>query len=511
MRENPSVPKQPRPAAAERPSPETGAEPSLAGLGALLHQAPSWLVSMVFHVAILLVLALWVIPEHVAVRSTILTVLPGQEIEDAIEVAIPIDIEPPPTQADPDNVDVLPPGPPSDPPPGIAAGPGEPAGPDIEVDIGQQRRWLRHNVLTRASGPGGPGGLHGRDGTPSDKLRMDATPDGERAVATGLAWLAAHQMPDGGWGFNHAMCPNCKGQCRNPGTLAEARIAATGMALLPFLGAGQTHKNGRYKATVRAGLYFLVNHMKLGPQGGALNEPGGRMYAQGIAAIAICEAFAMTRDKGLCQPAQQAINFICYAQDPVGGGWRYEPRQKGDTSVVGWQIMALKSGHLAYLRVPPATVKKAFQFLDTVQANSGANYGYVDPGSGQATTAIGLLCRMYLGWKKDNPALARGVEWLGQQGPSPGNMYYNYYASQVMRHWDGDEWIKWNNPMRDQLVKSQATLGHEKGSWHMNKGDHGADVGGRLYCTAMAVMILEVPYRMMPIYDHASVQEDFPD
>ena len=68
------------------------------------------------------------------------------------------------------------------------------------------------------------------------------------------------------------------------------------------------------------------------------------------------------------RPAQAALNFICSAQDPVGGGWRYEPRQPGDTSVVGWQIMALKSGYMAYLDVPAATVKKAFDFLDSVQS-----------------------------------------------------------------------------------------------------------------------------------------------
>ncbi len=216
----------------------------------------------------------------------------------------------------------------------------------------------------------------------------------------------------------------------------------------------------------------------------------------------------MTHDKGLYQPAQAALNFIAYAQDPVGGGWRYEPRQRGDTSVVGWKIMSLKSGHMAYLQVSPMTVKKAFTYLDGVQANNGANYGYTDPGAGPATTAIGLLCRMYLGWKQDNPALRRGVEWLSAQGPSPNNFYYNYYATQVMRHYEGEEGKKWNAVMRDQLVNSQARKGHEEGSWFI-AGDHGAEPGGRLYCTAMATMILEVYYRHLPIYRKQSTEEDF--
>ena len=61
--------------------------------------------------------------------------------------------------------------------------------------------------------------------------------------------------------------------------------------------------------------------------------------------------------------AQAALNFIMEAQDPNGGGWRYEPRQAGDTSVVGWQIMALKSGQMAYLTVNPAVFEKAKAFL----------------------------------------------------------------------------------------------------------------------------------------------------
>jgi hypothetical protein len=87
-------------------------------------------------------------------------------------------------------------------------------------------------------------------------------------------------------------------------------------------------------------------------------------------------------------------------------------------------------------------------------------------------------------------------------------MYYNYYATQCMRHYDGELWDKWNVVMRDQLVNSQEKAGHLKGSWHQN-GDHGSDRGGRLYCTSMATMILEVYYRHSPIYGKAAVEDEF--
>jgi hypothetical protein len=173
--------------------------------------------------------------------------------------------------------------------------------------------------------------------------------------------------------------------------------------------------------------------------------------------------------------------------------------------------MALKSGHLAFLEVRPSTVKGATKFLDFVQAADGAQYGYTAPATGRdATTAIGLLCRMYLGWKKDHPALQEGVRFISNKGPSKYNMYFNYYATQVMRHYDGELWQKWNGTMRDHLVNSQAKRDHTTGSWHFAADTHGSGKGGRVYCTSLATMILEVYYRHMPIYQKQVDQDDFP-
>ena len=330
----------------------------------------------------------------------------------------------------------------------------------------------------------------------------------EAAVARALIWLSKHQCPDGGWSFDLKMVPNCQGRCANSGSLAQARNGATALALLPFLGAGQTHKEGKYKSTVQRGLHFLVNRMKVSPTGGALNEGGGRMYSHGLASIALCEALAMTKDKSLQRPAQAAIKYICHAQDPVGGGWRYEPQQAGDTSASGWQITALKSGQMGHLKIPPVTMQKAFRYLDAAGYDAGSKYGYTNPNGGsQATTAIGLLCRMYLGWKKDNPALERGVKAISQQGPN-NDMYYNYYATQVCRHWEGDVWKKWNGVMRDKLVNSQVTdkNTHEYGSWKPVGGHSGS--GGRLYETSMSTMTLEVYYRHLPIFRKQAVDDD---
>jgi len=250
-------------------------------------------------------------------------------------------------------------------------------------------------------------------------------------------------------------------------------------------------------------------------EGISLFEPEGTMYAHGLATIVLCEAYAMSQDKGLLPYAQGTVTFIEHVQDPEGGGWRYRQRMPGDTSVTGWQLMALKSAQLAGLETRSSTFQLVNNFLDSVQDLDGAAYRYtVSNGARISMTSVGLLCRMYLGWGKDKPALQQGVKFLSQRGPSIGegpDMYYNYYATQIMRHWGGEDWDRWNYRMRDWLIAKQARKGHEKGSWIMNDSQYApkAAAGGRLYCTSMAAMILEVYYRTLPLYSEQAVKDEF--
>jgi hypothetical protein len=386
----------------------------------------------------------------------------------------------------------------------------------VELSDFSEQTAPKTDLLATTQGVVGGTGVEGR-GSAEMRGKMvkqyGGTDGSEKAVAAALRWLAEHQIQEpgplfGSWNFDHRP-GKCRGRCTHHGEATRATGGATAMAILPFLGAGQTHTEGSYQKVVEAGLGYLTRIQK---QDGGFHEAEGSMYSHGLVAIALCEAYAMTHDKRLLLPAQGSLDFIARAQDPVGGGWRYSPRQAGDTSVVGWQLMALKSGHMGYLEVHPNVIRGAVRFLDTVATENGAFYGYATPGRGQATTGVGLLCRMYLGWDKQNPSLAKGVKWLSDTGPSIGpraNMYYNYYGTQVMRHWGGEEWDKWNTKMRDFLVESQSNDGHMTGSWSFEAG-HGSDRGGRLYNTSMATMILEVYYRHLPIYGKAAAEEEFP-
>jgi hypothetical protein len=495
---------------------EEGTEPGRKNTFLLFMAMPSWLVSGVVHFFLLIILALMTVPpppdnsKSIAVSST-----PQEEeetVEEFEEEKVELDLENT-VVTEQTNVTAV-----------VATEMTEAVetpSPAMDVDaapiavelsdFGEQTAPKNDLMATIGSFTGT--GVAGRGEAARGAMVRSAGGNdaSEAAVAAALEWFANHQMPDGGWNYDHRV-GQCNARCGNGGNLTDCRTGATAQALLPFLGAGQTHKTGKYKKNVEAGLYFLTQQMKVKPQMGLqcgdLAQGGGSMYSHGMASIVLCEAYAMTHDKGLMMPAQLSLNHIVYAQDPVGGGWRYGPRTPGDTSVVGWQLMALKSGHMAYLQVPPATIVGANKFLDSVMSDY-AYYGYTDPGRGQATTAIGMLCRMYLGWKKDHPGIEKGIQYLSQTGPSPGNMYYNYYATQCMRHYEGELWDKWNVKMRDSLVTTQEKAGHLKGSWY-KAGDHGAERGGRLYVTSMACMILEVYYRHMPIYGKQAAEDDFP-
>ena len=334
---------------------------------------------------------------------------------------------------------------------------------------------------------------------------LGGTKASEEAVNRGLAWLAAHQNADGSWSL-HNFHQNCKGKhanCSHVGSV-NSDTAGTGLALLPFLAAGNKPDSGQYKKTVAAGVKWLVDHQK---PNGDLFVPGTAqswMYSHGIASIAVCEAYAMTEDPALRDSARKALDFIVKSQHQSSGGWRYAPNQPGDTSVVGWQMMALKSGEMAGLTVPKKTLDNVARWLQSVESNkpTGGLFGYTNPSPKVAMTAEGLLCLQFMGVDRNDPRMLAGADYLASHLPDmqqKDTSYAWYYGSQVMYHMQGKYWKAWNAAIRDLLVNSQDKTGRMAGTWQPR--DQWENSGGRLYATAMKVLMLEVYYRHMPLYD----------
>ena len=325
----------------------------------------------------------------------------------------------------------------------------------------------------------------------------------ETAVDRGLEWLAEHQFAAGNWSIHEI---NCKGHnCTGAGSY-QADPAATGLALLAFLGAGHTHKTGDYQQTVERGLSWLLNQQKTDGDLFPVETEFAWFYSHGIASIAVCEAYGMTKDARLRDPAQRALEFIVASQHPEFGGWRYRPRFESDTSVSGWQLMALKSGEMAGLKVPRSAYDNVGRWLDSVEdkAQPGRFSYHPSMPVTDTMTAEGLLMRQYLGAGREDSNMLAGASFLRQRLPRESNrdVYYWYYATQVMFHMQGDYWNEWNTALRDMLIDAQDKTGEQRGSWNPEAPtkDEWGKSGGRHYVTCMNLLMLEVYYRHLPLY-----------
>ena len=307
----------------------------------------------------------------------------------------------------------------------------------------------------------------------------------EAAVTRGLKWLAGQQLNDGSWKLNAPQ---------------ENEVGATSLALLPLLASGHTHKldaKNPYDKVIDKGLKFLIRS-----QDADTGYFGGTMYAHGMATIAICEAYGMSKDPALKKPAQTAINLIVKAQHE-GGGWRYTPAQNsGDMSIFGWQAMALKTGQAAGLDVADATLKNAKMFLNCC-GNDDEGYCYT-PGASSTMrlTAIGLMTRQHLeNWGPKDKRMIKAVDaFIKTNPPDRHDVYYTYYATNVMFQLGGKSWREWNEKMREFLLQNQDKndKSEQFGSWSPERDPWG-QAGGRLMVTSLNLLTLQVYYRHAPL------------
>ncbi|TWU57393.1 prenyltransferase/squalene oxidase repeat-containing protein [Rubripirellula reticaptiva] len=352
-----------------------------------------------------------------------------------------------------------------------------------------------------------------------------ATPAGmvgpatEEAIENGLAYLASTQNKDGSWSL----------QGHGSDVVLQTDTAATGLCLLAFQGAGYTHREHQYADTVSRGLKFLIDNQRtngdLYRSENPLTDLNVAFYSHGIASLAMCEAYGMTKDEELRQPAQLCLNYIAGTQNRSLGGWRYVAQVSSDTSVTGWMMMALKSGELSGLEVSELTYKRIDRWLDLAQSpDRDDRYRYNPEAPDTPTqrhgrfptrtmTAVGILMRMYSGWRRDTDAMRSAADYLLEYPPQMGtaqspqrDAYYWYYATQVMFHMGGDHWKRWNGSLTPILLESQVSDGPDAGSWDPVDPvpDRWSVHAGRLYVTTMNLLNLEVYYRHLPIYEETA-------
>lgn len=342
-----------------------------------------------------------------------------------------------------------------------------------------------------------PGTMAGRIGGAARGKAMMANggkQKSELAVMRGLAWLVKNQNSDGSWG-------------------KQFPSAMTGLAILCFLGHGETPVSAEFGATVQKGIDWMIESgtKNQGRFTGKPNFAGGHdsAYQHGIGAYAMAEYYTMTKDERVADLVKTSIKYIVDGQAP-DGGWQYGYAKgpNSDTSVVGWQMQALKAAHLSGLNIEgvDAAMDKAMINFKRVQGDKGG-FGYRGPETERySLTGVGVLCVYF--WKQAKDDMVRdGITYMLDKDKPPvdykgdkADLYAWYYNTQACLLVGGSAWSKWNRMFQDEICDAQSP----DGSWPPVRGGAGAlqkapDGDGPVYRTTLCILMLEVYYRYMPV------------
>lgn len=355
----------------------------------------------------------------------------------------------------------------------------------------------------------------------------------EQAVVEGLDWLARHQAEDGSWssrclGSGPGTRCEPRDACRDPGQPYVA--AQTGLPLLALQAGGHYYFNdAKHSKSVRRGLDWLVEHQK---SNGALHQMDSSvyMYEHGIATFALAEACAVAKasrkqaDPKYETALRQAVYFLI-SQQHDDGGWRYNanPALESDSSVTGWQMLALKTAKEAGVDIPPDALKKLEKFFASCEMGDRGRSSYL-PGvrSGQphtnplgpgkpviqpgmilteATTGVGMMAHQFLLKQPDSELVREAAPYLAdfaEREWKPGTSFCDYYlwynCTVPMYQVGGEPWDRWNGVVRERLIELQEHQGCERGSWPVHGHFHNV-AGGRIYTTSLAILTLETYYR----------------
>lgn len=296
----------------------------------------------------------------------------------------------------------------------------------------------------------------------------EMTPEAEQAIGRGLDQLAASQHPDGSWGTGH-------------------RVASTALTLMAFMVKGQFPDRQPQGEKLAKGLEYLVKQKS--NQDGYL---GGSMYEHGLATLALSEVWGMNRQEDVGDALKAAVKVILRSQNPQGG-WRYQPQPNdADLSVTVMEVVALASAKEAGIVVPDSVIAKAIDYVVSCHDSKSGGFGYQPAqGPGFARTAAGTMALAMCG-RRDSDQFRTGLDYLTRAEPAAfenadGHFFYaHYYAAQAMFQAGDQFYGPWYPRIRESLLKKQAA----DGSW---ADQHG--VG-----TQVAVLVLGIPYRFLPIY-----------
>jgi len=298
-----------------------------------------------------------------------------------------------------------------------------------------------------------------------------------RAVEKGLQWLATHQADDGSYGSLSHYGPH---------------VGITGLVGLAMMADGHMPGRGRFGQTVDKCLSFVLGHSS---ESGLLaaETSHGPMYGHGFATLFLAEVYGMTNRSEVREILRRAVRLIVNTQNEEGG-WRYQPvRGDADISVTICQVMALRAAKNVGIYIDKSVIEKATTYVKNAQnPDGGFRYMLSSGGSAFARSAAGIAALQYAGIYKGEE-IERGLQYLSRFKPpkerTVGHYFYgHYYAAQAMFLAGNVYWVDWWPAVRRELIERQSPEGFWRGQ------------AGQEYGTAMALIILQMPNRLLPIF-----------
>lgn len=323
---------------------------------------------------------------------------------------------------------------------------------------------------------------------PIAKHPPEMTAEARKALERALQYLASTQNRDGSW--------------RTQGATGDYPTAMTALAGLALLAGGNTPTQGPYAQNVSAAVTYLLRGARRDGLIAQVEEESHCMHGHGFAMLFLAECYGMEEDTQrraqIRLVLQRAVGLTARSQSQYGG-WLYTPDSGGDEgSVTVTQVQGLRACRNAGIAVPKQVIDNALRYLDrSINPDGGIRYqaGAAGP-SRPAITAAAVVCWYNAGLYDDRKvtnASAYAERALGPAagvlGAQFGHYYYGHlYLAQAMYLSGEQAWQRYFPAMRDRLIEMQA----RDGSWP-------GDYVGPTYGTAVAALILELPYKHLPI------------
>ena len=353
-------------------------------------------------------------------------------------------------------------------------------------------------ILNPSSSPSTGGGIPGRrTASTREKIRTtDTDLPSIQSVEAALKWLALHQESDGSWDAT-----------KYEGTDNGERTAETAIALLAFLGYGQSEVSGQYKENVRKGIRYLNNVVDKRCKD-KKELLFGRTYGSALVLMALSESTLFSANPLTKRNANALAEYLIQAHGGTDAGWHYKG-PGDDFSVSGWVALALKSAYMAKLpslkdKLYDNTVSNYKNWVHTNMANPLTGMARYNQKAKQETrnmSLVAIVVKSFMHYDKKDPFMKKASEhgpvWTKELlGDTPKDSYGIYYGSLAAFMSNGPFWKVWNDSMKVCLVKSQCQ-GDPKalgGSWNPTPS-HTGKMGGRVMDTALFVLSLEACYR----------------